>query len=100
MEFLCSQCGACCKSVGKTNGAKFGLPIKEDGSCANLVGNLCSIYDDRPEICRVDALYEKHFKKFKVSKKDFFIYNTKVCHKLIDDIGLSEDYKIDIEKYN
>ena len=29
------------------------MPTKEDGSCVNLVGNLCSIYDTRPDICRV-----------------------------------------------
>ena len=97
MEFLCSKCGACCASAGKMNGAKYGLPIKEDGSCANLVGNICSIYDDRPDICRVDKM---NFNNHEMTKKEYFIKSTKACHKLIDYMGLSQDYKIDIEKYN
>ena len=38
-EFLCSQCGACCRRAGEWGGAKYGLPIKKDGSSvSNTVG--------------------------------------------------------------
>ena len=47
MEFLCSQCGACCRRAGIWEGAKYGLPIKKDGSCGHLKNNLCSIYEDQ-----------------------------------------------------
>lgn len=47
-------CGACCKNVGH-------LPIPStDGICDLLVDGLCSIYDERPEICRVDSMFEKY----------------------------------------
>ena len=32
-----------------------------DGVCNYLEGNLCSIYDKRPDLCRVDDCYEKYF---------------------------------------
>jgi len=97
MEFLCSSCGACCRAAGKMDGAKYGLPIKEDGSCANLIGNLCSIYDKRPNICRIDVM--THKKEFQ-SRKSYYIEATKACHNLIDNEGLDNSYKIDIKKYD
>jgi len=97
IKFLCSECGACCRSIGKMNGSKYGLPVKEDGSCANLVGNKCSIYKDRPSICRVESMTHK---KPNQSRKDYYIESTKACHILIDNEGLDESYKIDIKKYN
>jgi len=97
MKFLCSKCGACCKLAGPMGGAKHGLPINKDGSCANLVNNECSIYKTRPNICRVDKMV---YNKDNMSKKDYFINATKSCHKLIDINNLDSRYKIDIKEYN
>ena len=97
MDFLCSQCGACCRSVGKTNAKIYGLPIKKDGSCRNLVGNICSIYETRPDICRVDSMLTK---KPGQTKKEYFIEQTKNCHILIDNYGLDSSYKINIKQYD
>ena len=97
MNFLCSKCGACCKNI-----AGLGLPHNGDGVCTNLdqKSNTCSIYEDRPEICRVDGIYEKYFKRLDVKKKDFYIYTTKACHDLIDKEKLDPKYKINIKEYN
>ena len=62
MNFLCSKCGACCRNAGKMGGAKYGLPIKKDGSCGHLVDNECSIYDNLPIVCNVKKLGEKVIK--------------------------------------
>ena len=98
MNFLCSSCGACCRAAGKMDGAKHGLPIKKDGSCGNLIDNICSIYNDRPDICRVDKLHNKSIFQ---TKKQYFKKVTEICHELIDNEGLDESYKIDIKKeYN
>ena len=96
MEFLCSQCSACCRNI-----KGLGLPHNGDGVCLNLdkQTNKCSIYEDRPEICRVDRMFENHFKS-KMSKKEFFILNTKACHELIDKEKLDESFKIDTKDYN
>ncbi len=97
MKFLCTQCGACCRAAGKMDGAKYGLPIKKDGSCAHLIGNLCSIYNERPDICRIDKMYNRGILQ---TRKQYFIEVTKICHKLIDDEGLDKSYKIDVKEYN
>ena len=81
MNFLCSQCGACCRNVQGS-----GLPHDE-------------IYKDRPEACRVDKMFENHY-KHQMSKKEFFILNTKACHILIDKEELDESFKIDTKEYD
>jgi len=45
----CSQCGNCCKFAWLMK-KEWAL---EDGSCKYLKNKLCTIYDTRPEICRV-----------------------------------------------
>ncbi len=97
MKFLCSQCGACCRRAGEWGGVKYGLPIKEDGSCGHLENNLCSIYEKRPDICNSNKMPNKHASQ---TKKEYFIENTKICHQLIDADGLDESYKINIKDYN
>ena len=94
MKFLCSSCGACCMAVG----GHFGLPDRGDGACANLTkDNQCSIYETRPDICRVNKVYK--WVKKDITKKQFYIENTKMCHQLIDKFNLDESYKINIKEY-
>ena len=47
----CKKCGACCRCEG----VKIALPDYWDGKkCKHLTNdNLCSIYENRPESCRV-----------------------------------------------
>jgi hypothetical protein len=52
-----------------------------DGVCINLSGNLCRIYQDRPEICRVDEMYAKHFSKL-YSREEFYRLNLEACSAL------------------
>ena len=56
-RFSCTLCGKCCFVSQKTFKEvfeKFGWKTKEDGSCVNLTkDNKCSIYDERPLICRL-----------------------------------------------
>ena len=100
-KFLCSQCGACCRTSMKERGAeKHGLPIKEDGSCGHLVGNLCSIYENRPEICNVQQTMERVVKEGKWKNNiDFYKFVTKNCHELIDEAGLDDKFKVNLKDY-
>tara|TARA_R110002167_G_scaffold271836_1_gene478357 strand:- start:238 stop:531 length:294 start_codon:yes stop_codon:yes gene_type:complete len=94
MKFLCSGCGACCMMAG----GYFGLPDRGDGACANLTqDNQCSIYETRPDVCRVDKLYE--LVKKDITKKQLYIENTKACHQLIDAFKLDKSYKINLKEY-
>ncbi len=66
----CDGCTACCRepklhvdldndevvnfpgAVQRADG-KWYLPKREDGSCVHLIDNQCSIYDKRPNACRL-----------------------------------------------
>jgi hypothetical protein len=52
-----------------------------DGVCKYLSGNICSIYDDRPLLCRVDDSYNIYFKE-QYTKEQYYNLNYEVCKKL------------------
>ena len=74
--FKCDKCGICCKSLA-------GNPIykdldRGDGTCMYLKDNLCSIYEQRPILCRVDDAYNKYFKQ-RMSLEEYYNENYKIC---------------------
>ena len=56
MSFFCSQCGECCKNIRHI--PELAGYSDENGCCKYLKNNLCSVYENRPEVCRVDLMYE------------------------------------------
>lgn len=79
MSFFCDKCGLCCRHIDKVPQlARFDLG---NGVCKYLSNNLCSIYEDRPEICRVDYMYEKFFKNY-MTLEDFYKLNEQGCEEL------------------
>lgn len=52
-----------------------------DGVCRFLTGNLCSIYDRRPLLCRIDESYDFYFSE-QYSKKEYYQLNYEICQKL------------------
>lgn len=78
-EFKCSRCGACCRTVGLIEEAKF--LDRGDGVCKYLdKNNLCMIYDFRPEICRVDKMYKRY--KNKMTWDEYLELSYESCDKL------------------
>lgn len=77
--FYCDQCGECCRHVQKAE------PYRDldrgDGVCKYLQDNKCSIYANRPLICRVDECYERFFKE-QYTKEQYYHYNHLSCLKL------------------
>ena len=58
--FRCNKCGECCRNL---QGISIYADLdRGDGICKYLKGNLCSIYNERPLLCRIDDCYE-HFSK-------------------------------------
>lgn len=54
MSFPCARCGACCRLAGRV--PELAHLDRGDLVCVNLTeDNECSIYDERPAICRVDV---------------------------------------------
>lgn len=97
MEFACTKCGLCCQNIAH---------IKElrdfdrgDGVCKhlNLKTKECEIYAARPEICRVELMFEKYFYE-KYSKKEFYALNAKACNLMQENAGLGEEFRVVIKE--
>ena len=55
--------------------------IRGDGTCKYLSGNLCSIYEKRPLLCRVDESYQKFFKEV-MPIDTYYRLNREACQRL------------------
>ena len=65
-NFNCTSCGACCRIVGLIPEfrERFFTWINNDGACKHLQeDNTCGIYETRPDICRVDVMFEQRHSK-------------------------------------
>ena len=94
----------------------WGIKIGEDGYCSHLKDNLCTIYEDRPLICRVDDIYDKVdelrgiepqlvslIEKIKKvvpenPKLEYFKVANMGCNYLIRRLHLDEKYMIDVNE--
>lgn len=74
--FRCDKCGLCCSHVDESTLYKD--LDRGDGVCKFLKGNLCSIYEQRPLLCRVDESWEKIYSA-EMSREDFYALNYKGC---------------------
>jgi hypothetical protein len=77
--FFCSQCGQCCRNLDKSD--LYQELHRGDGICKYLDGNLCSIYEKRPLLCRVEESYEAYFKD-QYSLEEYYRLNYESCQKL------------------
>jgi hypothetical protein len=73
--FKCDGCGACCRAV----------------DCHFLVGDKCSIYHERPLICRVDKQAELMKNAYGMSYEDYFKMTKENCDKLKKDYPPKKD---------
>lgn len=65
MTFECTGCGHCCRHVDRTLDRKrnprwlwpamdaFPYEVDENGVCEKLVGDECSVYENRPLMCNI-----------------------------------------------
>lgn len=77
--FRCNCCGECCRNLDQSK--IYNELNRGDGICTYLHGNMCSIYNDRPLMCRVDECYEIYFKEF-YTKEEYDNLNYKICKEL------------------
>lgn len=113
MSYPCTGCGICCTKAGKAvdqarklagtgvtdklvmEVANFPYNYDETGRCENLQkDNSCAVYEDRPDICKVEKSWEKHYSK-KVSIEAYFLTSIKTCNKMITEAGIDKKYLID-----
>lgn len=77
--FICDCCGCCCRNLDKS---ELYLELdRGDGICKYLDGNLCSIYENRPLLCRVDECYDLFFHEY-MTREEYYQLNITECQKL------------------
>lgn len=81
------MCGECCRNLDKS-------PLYADldmgnGVCRYLNGNKCSIYDNRPLLCRIDESYEAFFKDI-ITIDEYYRLNYEACNILKNHAGGKE----------
>lgn len=77
--FICDKCGCCCRNLDKSE--LYADLDCGDGTCKYLTGNLCSIYEKRPLLCRVDECYEKYFSGM-MTREHYYELNYQACENL------------------
>ena len=79
--FPCTACGQCCKNVHKSEETKF--LDRGDGICYHFNEStlLCTIYENRPLVCRVQDYYKANL--IDIYNWDEFVeLNIQVCNDL------------------
>ena len=79
MMFPCVKCGECCRNLQMSE--LYKELDRGDGVCKFLDGNLCSIYQTRPLLCRIDESYDYFFKD-SMTRDEFYRANLQVCSEL------------------
>ena len=76
--FPCSQCGLCCQHVDQA--AETQLLDRGDGICRHydVSSKACTIYAQRPDICRVEQYYDTHYAHL-YQWDEFVAINLDVC---------------------
>lgn len=77
-EFPCTSCGKCCRNVSLSKQTAF--LDRGDSICRyfNEDTNLCTIYNQRPLVCRVEDYYDV-FLSDKYDWDEFVEINLKAC---------------------
>ncbi|RLA79444.1 MAG: YkgJ family cysteine cluster protein [Epsilonproteobacteria bacterium] len=93
--FPCTSCGLCCKNISQIKELKeFDL---ENGICKylDLIDNSCKIYESRPDICRIEKMFDIKYNKY-FTKNKYYIENAKVCNELQEKYKLDNSFRVNI----
>ena len=81
------KCAACCRRV---EGLK-GLPVKPGTTeCLHLENGKCSIYETRPDVCRVDVMLD-----MVADRKLWYDRTVKLCNEFQEEDGIDEKYRLE-----
>jgi Fe-S-cluster containining protein len=92
-KFPCTQCGCCCRQMGKIikMGIEFPYEVDENGVCEMLTEeNKCKVYDNRPDICNISKMAYL----LSVDEDEFYKENINECNKMMDMTSISSNYRI------
>lgn len=91
--FPCTSCGVCCRHI--TGIVELKDYDRGDGVCKYLDSNLCSIYHNRPAICRVDFMYETRFKAH-FTRSRFYKMNADACNLMQENACVDKSFRVKI----
>lgn len=79
--FPCDRCGACCQQVDRASETEF--LDRGDGICRHYdeAQKLCSNYESRPDICRVDQQFFSNYRRL-MDWSEFVRINLAACEVL------------------
>ena len=94
--FPCTGCGLCCQNISTIPELR-NLDLG-NGVCKyfNEKDSFCEIYKKRPDICRVDKMFEKKYQKYFLSKKEFYEENARVCNWLQKKYSFNLKFRVKI----
>jgi Fe-S-cluster containining protein len=112
-SYPCTQCGLCCKAIGKhlviiemlpdsfkntsphyQELKKFPFEIKPDGVCSKLSEDgKCTVYENRPTICDIYKMWEKYFSS-SMSYEDYKKRAANQCNKMIRENNLHTSFMV------
>jgi hypothetical protein len=93
--FPCTGCGLCCQNISNIEELKaFDLG---NGVCKYFDNktNNCLIYENRPDICRVEKMFDMKYHQY-FTKKEFYLKNAEVCNQLQEIANLDKSYNVKI----
>lgn len=97
------MCGLCCLKVARAleNAPKMDEPVRSmlqafpfqvtaAGACEKYDAETkkCTVYDTRPDVCRVDVVYDKVY-KHAMSRQEYYRLDEAACGALQKEAGLS-----------
>jgi len=102
-KFNCNECGLCCKKIGDVLNSPienidkslrdavrdFPYKVDEKGVCEKLVDYKCSVYENRPLLCNINAMFK--VQKLTKSLKCWHKINKEGCKILQKANGLNLD---------
>ena len=100
MKFQCSACGLCCRKQ-YLDQLPFDFPRNPvTGDCVALGDDgLCTIYSERPLVCRTADLYDLYGHELDMTRVEFYIAANERCNQMQEDHGYAESFRIDISLY-
>ena len=86
VTYPCKKCGQCCKSLHRSD--VYRNLHQGDGRCLHLdeKAGLCSIYENRPVLCRIGQVYHDYF-RHKFSMDEYYRLNMAACEEIRSTAG-------------
>jgi hypothetical protein len=92
MTFPCTKCGLCCQHINDVS--QLIEYHSGNGICIHFDEKIgCVIYENRPQVCRIDEGYEYFFSKL-ISLSEYYDKNAQMCNQLQEKNEIDKRYRV------